>query len=105
MSFDFGEVIHVTLKSHISEPPVSTTAPPRAEVTVYSPLFSPFRQPLDGEAVSIGRASACANPVNDPDHNPSAPPPCPPTADGLVVGSALGGAPSLNPATATTPGS
>jgi phosphoserine phosphatase RsbU/P len=39
--------------------------PPRAEVTVYSPLFSPFRQPLDGEAVSIGRASDCAIPIKD----------------------------------------
>lgn len=39
--------------------------PPRAEVTVYSPLFSPFRQPLQGEAVSIGRASDCTIPIKD----------------------------------------
>jgi len=41
------------------------TAPPRAEVTVYSPLFSPFRQALDGETVSIGRASDCTIPIKD----------------------------------------
>ena len=39
--------------------------PPRAEVTVYSPLFSPFRQPLQGETVSIGRASDCTIPIKD----------------------------------------
>lgn len=39
--------------------------PPRAEVTVYSPLFSPFRQPLQGEAISIGRASDCTIPIKD----------------------------------------
>ncbi|HET7433088.1 MAG TPA: SpoIIE family protein phosphatase [Thermoanaerobaculia bacterium] len=39
--------------------------PPRAEVTVYSPLFSPSRHPLQGEAVSIGRASDCAIPIKD----------------------------------------
>lgn len=38
---------------------------PRAEVTVYSPLFSPFRQPLQGAAVSIGRASDCSIPIKD----------------------------------------
>jgi sigma-B regulation protein RsbU (phosphoserine phosphatase) len=38
---------------------------PRAEVTVYSPLFSPFRQQLQGTAVSIGRASDCSIPVKD----------------------------------------
>src|SRR4051794_37818954 len=38
---------------------------PRAEVTVYSPLFSPFRQQLQGIAVSIGRASDCSIPVKD----------------------------------------
>jgi len=38
---------------------------PRAEVTVYSPLFSPFRQQLQGNAVSIGRASDCSIPVKD----------------------------------------
>jgi serine phosphatase RsbU (regulator of sigma subunit) len=37
----------------------------RAEVTVYSPLFSPFRQPLEGESVSIGRASDCSIPIKD----------------------------------------
>ena len=41
------------------------SVPPRAEVTVYSPLFSPFRQPLQGAAVSIGRASDCAIPIKD----------------------------------------
>jgi sigma-B regulation protein RsbU (phosphoserine phosphatase) len=39
--------------------------PPRAEVTVYSPLFSPFRQPLQGAPVSIGRASECVIPIKD----------------------------------------
>jgi phosphoserine phosphatase RsbU/P len=38
---------------------------PRAEVTVYSPLFSPFRQPLLGGTVSIGRASDCTIPIKD----------------------------------------
>ena len=38
---------------------------PRAEVTVYSPLFSPFRQQLQGSAVSIGRASDCSIPIKD----------------------------------------
>jgi phosphoserine phosphatase RsbU/P len=38
---------------------------PRAEVTVYSPLFPPFRQPLNGGNVSIGRASECTIPVRD----------------------------------------
>ncbi len=39
---------------------------PRAEVTVYSPLFSPFRQPLQGDTtVSIGRASDCSIPIKD----------------------------------------
>jgi phosphoserine phosphatase RsbU/P len=42
-------------------PPVMS----RAEVTVYSPLFTPFRQPLEGKAVSIGRASDCSIPVKD----------------------------------------
>ena len=41
------------------------TVPPNAEVTVYSPLFSPFRQPLEGQAVSIGRASDCTIPIKD----------------------------------------
>jgi sigma-B regulation protein RsbU (phosphoserine phosphatase) len=38
---------------------------PRAEVTVYSPLFSPFRQQLQGTAVTIGRASDCSIPIKD----------------------------------------
>jgi sigma-B regulation protein RsbU (phosphoserine phosphatase) len=38
---------------------------PQAEVTVYSPLFSPFRQPLKVPAVSIGRASECTIPIKD----------------------------------------
>lgn len=37
----------------------------RAEVTVYSPLFSPYRQPLDGQTVTIGRASDCSIPIKD----------------------------------------
>src|SRR5215212_2814532 len=41
------------------------SVPPRAEVTVYSPLFSPFRHPLEGSAFSIGRASDCAIPIKD----------------------------------------
>lgn len=41
------------------------SATPRAEVTVYSPLFSPFRHPLDGASVSIGRASDCSIPIKD----------------------------------------
>ena len=39
--------------------------PTRAEVTVYSPLFSPFRQSLDEGTVSIGRASDCTIPIKD----------------------------------------
>ncbi len=42
-----------------------TAATPRAEVTVYSPLFSPFRQQLQGSNVSIGRASDCSIPIKD----------------------------------------
>lgn len=41
------------------------TAQSRAEVTVYSPLFTPFRQPLQGPTVSIGRASDCSIPIKD----------------------------------------
>src|SRR5687768_1639863 len=41
------------------------SVPPPAEVTVYSPLFSPFRQPLEGSPVSIGRASDCSIPIKD----------------------------------------
>lgn len=41
------------------------SVPPRAEVTVYSPLFSPFRHSLQGAAVSIGRASDCSIPIKD----------------------------------------
>jgi len=41
------------------------SVPPRAEVTVYSPLFSPFRHTLEGAAVSIGRASDCSIPIKD----------------------------------------
>ncbi|HKS24119.1 MAG TPA: SpoIIE family protein phosphatase [Thermoanaerobaculia bacterium] len=41
------------------------TAAPRAEVTVYSPLFSPFRHQLEGQSVSIGRASDCSIPIKD----------------------------------------
>jgi phosphoserine phosphatase RsbU/P len=42
-----------------------TAANPRAEVTVYSPLFSPFRQQLQGSPISIGRASDCSIPIKD----------------------------------------
>lgn len=38
---------------------------PRAEVTIYSPLAAPFRQQLNGETVSIGRASDCTIPIKD----------------------------------------
>lgn len=41
------------------------SVPLRAEVTIYSPLFSPVRQPLEGAAVSIGRASDCSIPIKD----------------------------------------
>jgi phosphoserine phosphatase RsbU/P len=41
------------------------SATPRAEVTIYSPLFSPIRHPLQGPAVSIGRASDCSIPIKD----------------------------------------
>lgn len=40
-------------------------SPPRAEVTVHSPLFSTFRQPLQDSPVSIGRASDCSIPIKD----------------------------------------
>src|SRR5437867_7367882 len=43
----------------------SLTTIPRAEVTVYSPLFSPFRQQLQGSTISIGRASDCTIPIKD----------------------------------------
>ncbi|HUP48252.1 MAG TPA: SpoIIE family protein phosphatase [Thermoanaerobaculia bacterium] len=39
--------------------------PPNAELTVNSPLFPPFRQPLEGTPVSIGRASDCSLPIKD----------------------------------------
>ena len=42
-----------------------TSSNPRAEVTVYSPLFSPFRQQLQGPTISIGRASDCSIPIKD----------------------------------------
>src|SRR5687768_8217840 len=45
--------------------PCMQSVPPPAEVTIYSPLFSPFRQPLEGSAVSIGRASDCSIPIKD----------------------------------------
>jgi sigma-B regulation protein RsbU (phosphoserine phosphatase) len=41
------------------------TVPPRAEVTVYSPLFSPFRHSLQETHVSIGRAAECTIPIKD----------------------------------------
>jgi sigma-B regulation protein RsbU (phosphoserine phosphatase) len=42
-----------------------TAAAPRAEVTIYSPLVSPYRQALEVETVSIGRASDCTIPIKD----------------------------------------
>ena len=42
-----------------------TTAAPHAEVTIYTPLASPFRQQLNGESASIGRASDCTIPIKD----------------------------------------
>src|SRR5215213_9650065 len=44
--------------------PMSTVRA-RAEVIIHSPLFSPFRQNLDGPTVSIGRASECTIPIKD----------------------------------------
>jgi sigma-B regulation protein RsbU (phosphoserine phosphatase) len=41
------------------------TTPPRAEVTIYSPLLTPFRQSLQPESTSIGRASECTIPIRD----------------------------------------
>jgi len=40
-------------------------AAPRAEVTIHTPLVSPFREQLNGETVSIGRASECTIPIKD----------------------------------------
>lgn len=40
-------------------------AAPQAEVTIHSPLVPAFRHPLDGETVSIGRASDCTIPIKD----------------------------------------
>src|SRR5438477_59015 len=42
-----------------------SSATPRAEVTIYTPLASPFRQQLNGESASIGRASDCTIPIKD----------------------------------------
>src|SRR6202165_5660868 len=39
-------------------------APP-ADLIVYSPLADPFRQPLDGDGISIGRAADCTIPIKD----------------------------------------
>ena len=42
------------------------TIPSRAELTVISPLFDgPFRHPLQGGGISIGRASECTIPIKD----------------------------------------
>ncbi len=41
------------------------TSPPRAEVTIHSPLLTPFRQQLRVEGISIGRASECTIPIRD----------------------------------------
>ena len=42
-----------------------TAAAPQAEVTIYTPLASPFREQLNGETASIGRASDCTIPIKD----------------------------------------
>jgi serine phosphatase RsbU (regulator of sigma subunit) len=42
-----------------------TAAIPRAEVTITTPLAAPIREQLDGETVSIGRASDCTIPIKD----------------------------------------
>jgi len=42
-----------------------TSAAPQAEVTIYTPLTSPYREQLNGETVSIGRASDCTIPIKD----------------------------------------
>lgn len=42
-----------------------SSSAPRAEVTIFTPLITPFRQQLDAEAVSIGRASDCTIPIKD----------------------------------------
>ncbi|PYQ50981.1 MAG: hypothetical protein DMF59_09285 [Acidobacteria bacterium] len=42
-----------------------TSAAPQAEVTIYTPLASPFHEQLNGETVSIGRASDCTIPIKD----------------------------------------
>ena len=39
--------------------------PHRAELTVFTPLLSPFRQQLQTNQVSIGRASECTLPIKD----------------------------------------
>ncbi|HEX9160353.1 MAG TPA: SpoIIE family protein phosphatase [Thermoanaerobaculia bacterium] len=45
--------------------PTTEIAPPKAEVTIFSPLFTPVKQPLQGSTFSIGRASECAIPIRD----------------------------------------
>src|SRR5438128_10930281 len=42
-----------------------TTAAPHAEVTIYTPLASPFREQLTVDTGSIGRASDCTIPIKD----------------------------------------
>jgi sigma-B regulation protein RsbU (phosphoserine phosphatase) len=42
-----------------------TTAAPRAEVTIYTPLATPIRQQLEVATISIGRASDCTIPIKD----------------------------------------
>src|SRR5438128_944615 len=42
-----------------------TATAPQAEVTIYTPLASPFHEQLNGETVSIGRASDCTIPIKD----------------------------------------
>src|SRR6266550_4332162 len=42
-----------------------TTAAPRAEVTIYTPLATTIRQQLEIATISIGRASDCTIPIKD----------------------------------------
>ena len=37
----------------------------RADITVYSPLLTPYRRTLEGENISIGRGSDCTIPIRD----------------------------------------
>jgi sigma-B regulation protein RsbU (phosphoserine phosphatase) len=71
MRLDFQEVIVVSAhvvtvpRGKIEAESGMQSAPPRAEITIYSPLITPFRQPLVGPSVSIGRSSECSIPIKD----------------------------------------